>query len=128
MQKSKQVSFMSFESYNILSRTFDIPIFIDVFIIPPSNKCTIFLTIEEPLTPCQKEYQDRFRNPVGDVPLCMPDGSYSKLQCYLSTCFCVDVNGNQIRGTSVNSFRDGPPNCDDDDPGMFPIIYLLLMP
>ena len=32
----------------------------------------------------------------------------------------MDKNGNQIRGTSVNSLRDGLPNC-DDDPGTFVI-------
>lgn len=77
-----------------------------------------FATLEDPLTPCQKQYQECWRNPVAgrSVPLCKPDGTYSKVQCYLSTCYCVDTNGNQIRGTSVNSLRDGLPNC-DDDPG-----------
>ena len=46
----------------------------------------------------------------------MPNGSYSKLQCYLSTCYCVDENGNQIRGTNVNALRDGLPYC-NGDPG-----------
>lgn len=32
----------------------------------------------------------------------------------------MDTNGNQIRGTSVNSLRDGLPNC-DEDPGTFMI-------
>lgn len=50
------------------------------------------------------------------VPSCDLDGSYRKVQCFLSTCYCVDETGNQIRGTSVNSLRDGLPNC-DDDPG-----------
>lgn len=71
---------------------------------------------KDPLTSCQKQYQDSWRNPVAgrSVPLCNPDGTYSKVQCYLSTCYCVDANGNQIKGTSVNSLRDGLPNCDDD--------------
>lgn len=50
------------------------------------------------------------------VPSCDSDGSYRKVQCFLSTCYCVAETGNQIRGTSVNSLRDGLPNC-DDDPG-----------
>ena len=83
-----------------------------------------FVTTEDPLTPCQKQYQDSWRNPVAGraVPSCTSDGSYSKVQCYISTCYCVDANGNQIRGTSVNSLRDGVPNC-DDDPGVFTIIF-----
>lgn len=79
---------------------------------------TIFflvLTEEDPLTSCQLQYQESWRNQVKGraVPVCMPDGSYSKVQCYLSTCYCVDENGNQIRGTSVNALRDGIPSCDD---------------
>lgn len=54
--------------------------------------------------------------PGRTVPSCDSDGSYRKVQCFLSTCYCVDETGNQIRGTSVNSLRDGLPNC-DDDPG-----------
>ena len=81
-----------------------------------------FTTLEDPLTSCQKQYQDSWRNPAAgrSVPLCNSDGTYSKVQCYLSTCYCVDTNGNQIKGTSVNSLRDGLPNC-DDDPGKFMI-------
>ena len=74
--------------------------------------------LDDPLTACQQQYQERWRNPVKGraVPLCMPDGSYSKLQCYLSTCYCVDENGIQLRGTSVNALRDGLPFC-SGDPG-----------
>lgn len=74
--------------------------------------------LDDPLTACQQQYQERWRNPVKGraVPLCMPDGSYSKLQCYLSTCYCVDENGIQRRGTSVNALRDGLPFC-SGDPG-----------
>lgn len=56
------------------------------------------------------------------VPSCTSDGSYSKVQCYLSTCYCVDENGNQLRGTSVNSLRDGLPDC-DDDPGTYRVLH-----
>ena len=81
------------------------------------TKFNLFLvfTIEDPLTSCQLQYQERWGNTAKGraVPVCMPDGSYSKVQCYLSTCYCVDENGNQIRGTSVNALRDGIPNCDD---------------
>lgn len=74
--------------------------------------------LDDPLTACQQQYQERWRKPVKGraVPLCMPDGSYSKLQCYLSTCYCVDENGIQLRGTSVNALRDGLPFC-RGDPG-----------
>ncbi|XP_022806051.1 uncharacterized protein LOC111343164 [Stylophora pistillata] len=70
---------------------------------------------QDSLTPCQRQQRDSWRNPVPGraVPSCDPDGSYSKVQCFLSTCYCVDEIGNQIRGTSVNSLRDGLPNCDD---------------
>jgi len=46
------------------------------------------------------------------VPQCEEDGSYSPMQCWASTgyCWCVDDNGVEIPGTSIQSWL-GTPDC-----------------
>ncbi|MAQ32145.1 MAG: hypothetical protein CMD26_05410 [Flavobacteriales bacterium] len=46
------------------------------------------------------------------IPQCEDDGSYSPMQCWGSTgyCWCVDVNGIEIPGTSLGP-GEGLPDC-----------------
>ena len=46
------------------------------------------------------------------IPQCEDDGSYSPMQCWGSTgyCWCVDVNGIEIPGTSLGP-SEGFPDC-----------------
>jgi len=39
---------------------------------------------------------------------CDNDGNYEKVQCHLSTCWCVDQFGQEMPNSRVN----GRPNCD----------------
>lgn len=46
------------------------------------------------------------------IPQCEDDGSYSPIQCWGSTgyCWCVDLNGVEIPGTSLGP-GEGTPDC-----------------
>ena len=41
-------------------------------------------------------------------PRCKLDGSFSKLQCWSSDCWCVDKNGVTVDGTMSKSRKDCP--------------------
>ena len=47
--------------------------------------------------------------PGAYVPKCNSDGSYSEIQCHISTghCWCVDENGLMQHGTKIR----GKPTC-----------------
>jgi hypothetical protein len=64
------------------------------------------------LTPCEQEVAN-VTGALGEfVPQCEEDGSYSPMQCWASTgyCWCVDDNGVEIPGTSIQSWL-GTPDC-----------------
>ena len=43
------------------------------------------------------------------IPRCRADGGYHEIQCHVGTgqCWCVDINGNEIWGTTAR----GMPDC-----------------
>jgi len=64
------------------------------------------------LTPCEQDVANS-TGMIGEfVPQCEEDGSYSPIQCWFSTgyCWCVDENGVEISGTSIQSWL-GTPDC-----------------
>ena len=72
-----------------------------------------FKSIVSPLTSCQKRYIDYAKNPLPGlmIPRCKRDGTFEPTQCKGLDCFCVDKEGNEIKGTSL-PVRLGKPNCD----------------
>ena len=67
---------------------------------------------------CQTPCLDAVANATGllgeFVPQCEDDGAYSPMQCWGSTgyCWCVDVNGVEIPGTSLGP-GEGTPDCNE---------------
>lgn len=65
------------------------------------------------LTKCQRQFQEasRFSSLGRFVPKCHPDGRYKDVQCYGSTCFCVDSNGQDLglNRTLLPQVPDCPP-------------------
>ena len=67
------------------------------------------------LTPCEQDVENAI-GLIGEyVPQCEEDGSYSSMQCWSSTgyCWCVDENGIEIPGTSIQSWL-GTPDCSNN--------------
>ena len=64
---------------------------------------------------CQRQYQEHWKHPgMGRyVPRCNSDGSFDKVQCHGSSCFCVDQNGNRKSG-SFMSQAVSQIRCSDD--------------
>ena len=46
-------------------------------------------------------------------PRCTPTGEFEKMHCHGSLCYCVDRNGNQIKGTTVPVWET--PKCPGKD-------------
>ena len=44
------------------------------------------------------------------IPWCRADGSYSPVQCYVSYCYCVNRNGQEISNTRTY-IETGKPRC-----------------
>jgi hypothetical protein len=64
------------------------------------------------LSPCQQEAANATGLIGAFVPQCEEDGSYSSVQCWFSTgyCWCVNADGIEITGTSIQSWL-GIPDC-----------------
>ena len=62
-------------------------------------------------TKCQDQRERALQNGVigSFIPRCTEDGSFEKIQCHGSVCYCVDKDGNEISGTKT-SLPD-TPNC-----------------
>ena len=76
------------------------------------------------LTTCQQRYIDYAKNPLPGkmIPRCKADGTFEPLQCQGLDCFCVNNEGNQIKGTSL-PVRLGKPKCGISGQS---VIFLLL--
>ena len=64
------------------------------------------------LSPCQQEAANASGLIGAFVPQCEEDGSYTSVQCWFSTgyCWCVNADGIEITGTSIQSWL-GTPDC-----------------
>jgi hypothetical protein len=64
------------------------------------------------LSPCQQEAANATGLIGAFVPQCEEGGSYSSVQCWFSTgyCWCVNADGIEIPGTSIQSWL-GTPDC-----------------
>ena len=64
------------------------------------------------MTECQKRYIDYAKYPLPGrmIPRCKQDGTFKPIQCQGLECFCVDEEGNEIKGTSL-PVRLGKPKC-----------------
>ena len=65
------------------------------------------------LTPCEEAVANATGSIGEFIPQCEEDGSYSAIQCWFSTgyCLCVDEDGIEIPGTSLAAW-EGTPYCD----------------
>ena len=80
---------------------------------PPSS----YSTGKDKKTKCQDEYHAALKNPSSGrfKPRCNLDGTYAKVQCSGSDCYCADKDGNEIMGTKTPMVA-GKPVC--EKPGM----------
>ena len=81
-----------------------------IHLISNSN-WSLFLADPSANTPCLRRQLEARRNKrLGVfVPRCLTDGSYAKVQCHGSICFCMNEEGEEVPGTRGN--RHHPPNC-----------------
>ena len=76
--------------------------------------CLIFPLLIIGQTPCLDAVANA-SGLIGEfIPQCEDDGSYSPVQCWGSTgyCWCVDINGVEIPGTSLGP-GEGTPDCNE---------------
>lgn len=80
---------------------------------PPSS----YSTGKDKKTKCRDEYHAALKNPSSGrfKPRCNLDGTYAKVQCSGSDCYCADKDGNEIMGTKTPMVA-GKPVC--EKPGM----------
>ena len=76
--------------------------------------CSSFF-ISGKLSKCEKALLEATANKglIGSyIPQCTESGDYEAMQCHASTgyCWCVDENGEEIKGTKSGR-GDGSPNC-----------------
>ncbi len=70
-------------------------------------------------TKCQKDRDLALEEPSGTfAPICDGEGGYEKVQCYKEACWCVDLNGEERRGTRVEV---GDPDCSETPAGQYNI-------
>ena len=43
---------------------------------------------------------------------CLPDGSFTPLQCDVTSCWCVSEDGQEVGGTRTLRQTGGAPSCD----------------
>ena len=80
-----------------------------------SNFLSLPVLLVGNLTSCQKrqkvamELSSSGPNIWNFIPRCRADGGYHEIQCHVGTgqCWCVDINGNEIWGTTAQ----GLPDC-----------------
>ena len=58
---------------------------------------------------CHKEFKTKHSSLDTCPPLCQPDGGYYPMQCHAGQCFCVNKNGQEVKGTGKQ--LPGVPTC-----------------
>lgn len=81
------------------------------------------------ITPCERKRRDSIHYSKKFVPFCKPDGSWSEIQCELSSgsCWCVDSKGHEIIGSRSTSLKSCP-NFDKLSPCRKRLVYWLKNP
>ena len=86
--------------------------------------CFLFPLLMISQTPCLDAVANA-SGLIGEfIPQCEDDGSYSPTQCWGSTgyCWCVDVNGVEIPGTSLGP-GEGIPDCNEQQ-GTLNVLFI----
>lgn len=72
---------------------------------------SLFMMVSDAnITPCEMKRRDSIHYSQKFVPFCKPDGSWSEIQCELSSgsCWCVDSEGHEIIGSRSTSLKSCP--------------------